>query len=98
MDGKNIGQIVLPLHYRNFAFQGIHNDAGHQGRDKELWLAKQRFVWNCIEKEIKERVETCGRCIRRKTAENPRANLVNIKSTKPLEILCIDFLTLEKSK
>lgn len=51
-----------------------------------------------MEREINERVETCGRCIRRKTTENPRANLVNIKSTKPLEILCIDLLTLKKSK
>lgn len=43
LDGRNIIQIVLPLQYRDFAFQGIHNDAGHQGRDKTLWLAKQRF-------------------------------------------------------
>lgn len=79
-------------------FEGIHNDASHSGRDKTLWLAKQSFFWNGMEREINERVETCGRCIRRKTTENPRANLVNIKSTKPLEILCIDLLTLEKSK
>lgn len=31
-------------------------------------------------------------------AENQRAEIVNIKSTKPLEILCIDILALEKSK
>lgn len=39
---------MLPLHYRDFAFQVIHNDAGHQGRNKTLWLAKQRFFlkWN----------------------------------------------------
>lgn len=33
------------LHNRDFAFQGIHNDAGHQGRDKTLWYAKQRFCF-----------------------------------------------------
>lgn len=51
-----------------------------------------------MEKEIKERVETCGRCIRRKTTEIPRANLENIKSTKPLELCVLTFITLEKSK
>lgn len=86
------------LHNRDFAFQGIHNDAGHQGRDKTLWLAKQRFFRNGMEREIKDRVETCGRCIRRKTTEIPRANLENIKSTKPLEIRCIDFYNFRKVK
>lgn len=33
-----------------------------------------------------------------KDSQNARANLVNLIRTKPLEILCIDFLTLEKSK
>lgn len=56
LDGRNIIQIVLPLQYRDFAFQGIHNDAGHQGRDKTLWLAKQRFFCNRIEREITKRV------------------------------------------
>lgn len=51
-----------------------------------------------MEKEIKERVETCGRCIRRKTTEIPRANLENVKSTKPLEIRCIDFYNFRKVK
>lgn len=51
-----------------------------------------------MEREIKERVETCGRCMCRKTAANPRANLENIKSTKPLEILCIDFYNFRKVK
>lgn len=36
---------MLPLHYRDFAFQVIHNDAGHQRRNKTLWLAKQRFFF-----------------------------------------------------
>lgn len=42
VDGKHIRQIVL------LAFQGIHDDACHQGRDKTLWLAKQRLLlgWN----------------------------------------------------
>lgn len=49
-----------------------------------------------MEREINERVEICGRCICKKIVENFRVNFVNIKSIKFLEILCIDFLILEK--
>ena len=34
----------------------------------------------------------------KKVGDTPRANLINIQSTEPLEILCIDFLPLERSK
>jgi hypothetical protein len=35
--------------------------------------------------------------VRRKTSEIQRVNLINIQNTKPLEILCTDFLSLERS-
>ena len=40
----------------------------------------------------------CDRCIRRKTRFKPSAELVNITSTQPMELICIDFLSLEKSE
>ena len=76
----------------------MHDDVGHQGKDKTLWLAKQRFYWPGLEKSVIEKVEGCGRCIRRKTPVRPTAELVPIVTTRPLELLCIDFLGLEKSK
>ena len=36
-DGVSIKQLVLPSHYRDVAFKGVHNNVGHQGRDKTLW-------------------------------------------------------------
>lgn len=51
-----------------------------------------------MEREIKERVEICGRCICRKIVENFRVNFENIKSIKFLEILCIDFYNFRKVK
>ena len=48
--------------------------------------------------DIKQRVRLCGRCIRRKTAPTKAAELVNITSSAPMELVCIDFLSLEKSK
>ena len=37
-------------------------------------------------------------CIKRKTIPGPSAQLVNITSSQPMELVCIDFLSLERSK
>ncbi|XP_062593574.1 uncharacterized protein K02A2.6-like, partial [Saccostrea cucullata] len=98
LDGEKIIQLCLPDHFKDVVFIGIHKEVGHPGIEKTIWLAKQRFYYPGLEQDIKARVENCERCIRSKTPVRPRANLHPITSTKPLEILCIDFLSLEKCK
>ena len=60
-------------------------------------LIKQRFFWPGMDTYIKNKVASCERCIRRKAGPN-RSKLVNITSTTPMEIVCLDYLTLERSK
>ena len=36
MDGEDVHQIVLPRKYRQLALKGLHDDVGHQGRDRTL--------------------------------------------------------------
>ena len=43
-------------------------------------------------------VAKCERCLRRKCSVNSKAPLVNITTAYPLELVCMDFLTLENSK
>ena len=47
---------------------------------------------------VKEKVKACDRCIRRKTPPVKAAPLVNISSSAPMELVCIDYLSLERSK
>ena len=51
-----------------------------------------------MSQHVAEYTSVCSRCLRRKTPINQKAPLVNIASSAPLEILCIDYLTLEPSK
>ena len=46
---------------------------------------------------IKNKFTSCERCIRREAGPD-RSKLVNITSTTPMEIVCLDYLTLERSK
>ena len=43
-------------------------------------------------------IANCERCIRRKSKTKIRAPLVNISTIYPLELVCLDYLTLEPSK
>ena len=49
-------------------------------------------------KDIDNWIKACHRCLRRKVPTNQRAELVNIETTYPLELVCMDYLSLEESK
>ena len=48
--------------------------------------------------EIDTLIKTCEQCIRRKASTDVKAPLVNILTSQPLQLVCIYFLTLDKSK
>ena len=98
VNGEECNQLVLPDKLKETIFSAYHDDLGHQGRDRTTALIKQRFFWPRMNQFIKERIQKCGRCIRRKTTPGKAATLVNIKSTTPMELVCIDYLSLERSK
>lgn len=98
LDGEEKRQLVLPQKFREMALRSLHDDIGHLGRDKTLDLVRDRFYWPRMTTYVEEWIQKCDRCIRRKTPANIRAPLINIKTTQPLELVCIDYLSLEKSK
>lgn len=95
---KRFRQLVIPLKYRDTIYRALYDDLGHQGRDCTISLVKQRFFWPGIDSYIRDRVRQCHRCTLRKTNEERSAGLVNIVSSAPMEILCLDYLSLERSK
>ena len=96
-DGENtIQQLGLPTVYRKTVLQGLHNDVGHPGRDRTLSLIRERFYWPRMTAEIEEWTKQCQRCLLRKSPTNNRAPLNNIVTTYPLELVCMDYSTLEK--
>ena len=76
----------------------LHDDQGLQGHDRTLSLVRQRFYWPGLEADVQHKVKTCVRCIQRKTVPKPSAELVNISTIQPVELVCIDILSLERSK
>lgn len=61
-------------------------------------LVRERFYWPKMYPDIVKWINDCGRCIKFKTPDNQRASLVKITTTEPLELVCMDYLTVEPSK
>ena len=98
VSNQEFRQLAVPLTFRDEVFKALHSDLGHQGRDRTTSLIKQRFYWPGIDTFVRDRVRMCERCILRKTKTGISADLVNIESTMPMDIVCVDYLSLEKSK
>ena len=98
ISGKKHKQLILPEIYRIQALQGLHDNMGHLGRDRTMDLVQSRFFWPSMSDSVQDYIKKCLPCIRRKAHIPARAPLINIITTQPLELLCIDFLSLEPCK
>ena len=67
---------------------------GHLGREGTMTLLKDRFYWPSITEDVEKHVKSCPRCLRFKT-QPERAELNPIIATRPLELVHINYLTIE---
>lgn len=88
-------QLALPTALRDMVLKSLHDDMGHLGIDRTLDLVRSRFFWPKMSQAVEGKIKTCERCVRRKTPPERAAPLVNIQTSRPLELVCIDFLSLE---
>ena len=94
---KVLWQLVVPKAYRSRALAGCHDDVGHQGRMRTLSLLRERFFWPGMQTEAMQHIQQCTRCLRRNTPSHV-APLQPIHVTQPLELVHMDYLSLEPSK
>lgn len=100
MDGRTLQQLVLPKAYHATVLKYIHDDMGHLGIERCIDLVRSRFFWPRMAQTLEAYIKTCERCLRFKASPNykDKAPLVSIKTKEPMELLCMDFLSLEESK
>ena len=94
---KTLWQFVVPKLFRERALLGCHDDVGHQGILRTLSLLRERFYLPGMQEEATQHVLKCSRCLRRKTPPQV-APLQPILVTQPLELVHMDYLSLEPSK
>ena len=94
---KIIWQLVIPKTHRHKAILGCHDEVGHQGRVRTLSLLRERFFWPNMQVEATQHIAKCSRCLKRKSTPQV-APLQPILVSQPLELVHLDYLTLEPSK
>ena len=90
-------QLLLPIEYRQKAMAGCHDQIGHLGQDRVLELLRDRFYWPGMHMDVASYINSCPRCIRRKS-QSDVASLHNMEATQPLELIHLDYLQIAPSK
>jgi transposase InsO family protein len=88
---------VVPKNQRHKALDGCHRDAGHQGQHRTFSLVQERFWWPQMAEDVRKKLKDCEAC-RRFDGRAPTAPLQPIHASGPLDLVHLDFLTLETTK
>ena len=73
---------------------GCHWDAGHQGHDCTLSLLQECFWWPEMTGQIRKSIRICTHCLQYE-GSLPKAPLYPIMATTPLDLLHVDFTSIE---
>ena len=91
-------QIIVPRQLRPLILKELHENMGHLGVDRTQDLAKERFYWPHMQRDVEHHIGHVCQCVKQKTPTlKTRAPLKPITTTLPFELIAIDFLHLEKS-
>ena len=90
-------KLVLPPSYRTKAIVGCHDQVGHLGQERVLDLLIDKFYWPGMHIDVASYINSCPRCLRRKSQPD-KAPLLSIEASQPLELIHLDYLKLEHSK
>ena len=85
---------MVPKVHGTAALNGCHQNAGHQGHDRTLSLLQECFWWLGMAKQMRQVIKTC-RCCLQYEGSNPKVPLCPIVDTTPLDLLHVDFTSIE---
>ena len=86
-------QFVLPISFRKRTVMACHDRFGHLGMDKTLVLLQERFFWPKMNDDVCNHIRGCNCCLCFKQAPEI-APMETIKTSYPLELIHMDFLTI----
>ncbi len=88
-------QLCLPKNFHEVVLRSLHDDSGHLGFEKTYGFVKERFYWPRMKVDVAKYYQTCARCVKRKTLPKRVAPLSHLSSSGPMDLVCMDFLSIE---
>ncbi|KAL6470512.1 hypothetical protein MHYP_G00216310 [Metynnis hypsauchen] len=93
--GEMVSQLVLPSEFRPIVMQAMHDDLEHLGQERTIDLLRSRFFWPKMSMDVEVYIRNCGECVAHKTPPQKAAPLHQIISHGPMDLVCMDFLSME---
>ena len=90
-------QLVLPKAFRKQTLKGYHDDLGHLGIEWTKDLLRDWFYWPGKMEDTVKHIKQCERCLRFKAVPD-KAPMENVDATYPVELVHMDYLTIEANK
>ena len=91
-------QVVLAGKFHRTVYRELHGEMGHLGLERLLALARERFYWPNMRRDINHYIHNICSCLKQKRPNLPnRAPLQPIITTAPMQLLSMDFIHLERS-
>ena len=99
IQGSKYHQLILPAVYRAKLLQLLHDEQVHQRTECTMALVRERLLWSTMCQDVNNWLKTCKRCKKAKGPYNdPNVKQGLLIANCPLEILCLDFTTMDHSK
>ena len=93
-ENEDLLLFMVPKAHWTAALNGCHQDAGHQGCDHTLSLLQEHFWWPRMAKQMRQTIRACTHCLQYEGGF-PKAPLCPIVATAPLDLLHVDFTSIE---
>ena len=87
---------VVPKAQHVATLNGCHHDAGHQGHDHTLSLLQECFWLPGMTNQVQKSTKSCTCCLQHE-GNLPKVPLHPIVSTAPMDLLHIDFTSIERA-
>ena len=95
---KAVHQLLLPKALHTEVLTSLHDNHGHQGAERTTALVRERCYWPKMRLDIDQWCKECERCVIAKAVQpSVRTFMGHLMASKPLEVLAIDFTTLERA-
>ena len=90
-------QLVIPEAFRKQTLQGCHDDFGYLEIEWIIDLLRDHFYWPGMLADMTKHIRLCERCLKFKALPE-KAPMENIDATYPMELVHIDYLTIEANE
>ena len=91
---RNTMQLIFPTTLRMQALRRCHDDLGHLGIERTLDLLRDQFYWPGMTEDATRHIRQCERCLQFKASPD-RAPMENVNATYPVELVYMDYMTIE---